>query len=84
MKLTVAGQVVETDANGYFVFRDLPAGALTVSVVPNQPLPEGIVAPNGKVRLPVEPVDVETARIVITKQELLPYLLPQPPAKPQQ
>lgn len=67
--------VVTTDDNGNFLLRDLPAGELTISLVPVRPVPEGMKIPSGVVHMPVEPVQIQGATIVITNPELVPYLL---------
>jgi SdrD B-like domain len=63
-----------TDENGNFLLRNLPAGDITVSVVPVKPLPPGMKAPSGPVHLPPEPIQVQGATIVITNTDLVPYL----------
>lgn len=66
--------VVKTDANGVFLLRNLPAGDLTVSIIPLQSLPEGMKAPSGQVHMPNEPIEVKGATIVISNPDLVPYL----------
>jgi SdrD B-like domain len=67
--------VVKTDANGNFLLRDLPAGDLTITLVPLQVLPEGMKVPAGAVHMPPEPVQIQGATIVISNPELVPYLV---------
>jgi hypothetical protein len=67
--------VVKTDEDGNFLLRDLPAGDLTISLVPVRPLPEGMKVPSGTVRMTPEPVQIQGATIVISNPELVPYLL---------
>ena len=66
---------VKTDENGNFLLRDLPAGELTVTIVPLKPLPTGMKVPSGVVRLPADPIQVQGATIVISNPDLVPYLL---------
>lgn len=61
--------------------RDLPAGELTLTLVPTRPLPPGMAVPAGRMRLPREPIQVENATIVLSNPELLNYLLPVPATK---
>jgi len=71
-----AGSITATsDKNGNFLLRDLPAGDLTVVVVPIRPLPAGMEAPSGAVHLPPEPIQVQGATIVISNPALVPYLV---------
>ncbi|HET9741980.1 MAG TPA: SdrD B-like domain-containing protein [Terriglobales bacterium] len=69
-------KTVTSDADGSFLLRDLPAGDLTVTVVPFYQVPPNVKIPAGKVHMPTDPIQVEGAKIVISP-ELLPYLLPQ-------
>jgi hypothetical protein len=69
------GVTVATDENGRFVLRDLPAGDLFVSVVPNSPVPPDVRMPAGRLRMPVEPTQIENATIVIDNPRLLEYLV---------
>jgi hypothetical protein len=55
--------------------RDLPAGELFVSVVPNGPVPSDVQVPVGRLRMPMEPTQVDNAAIVIDNPRLLEYLL---------
>ena len=75
IQLSAGFGTVKTDENGNFLLRDLPAGELTVTIVPVKPVPEGIKVPSGVVRLPAEPIQVQGATIVISNPELVPYLL---------
>jgi hypothetical protein len=67
-----------TDSQGAFILRNLPAGELALSIIPVTPLPPGLAAPQGKVRLPRDPIQADNATIVISNPELLKYLLPSP------
>ena len=67
--------IVATDENGRFVLRDLPAGDLFVSVVPSSPVPPDVRMPAGRLRMPVEPTQIENATIVIDNPRLLEYLV---------
>jgi hypothetical protein len=75
VKVTAHGAIVETDENGRFVLRDLPAGDLFVSVVPNGATPPDLHVPVGRLRLPMEPIQVENATIIIDNPRLLEYLV---------
>jgi len=76
VQLAIGQTMATTDAGGGFILRDLPAGELTLRVVPAQTLPPGMVAPTGKTKLPHEPIQVENATIVISNPKLVEYLLP--------
>jgi len=76
IQLTVDHSAAITSADGGFVVRNLPAGELTVTVVPAGPLPPGLAVPTGKIKLSREPVQVENATIVISNPELLAHILP--------
>lgn len=75
VQITAGYGVVKTDANGNFILRDLPAGDLTIRLVPVKPLPEEMKIPSGTVHMPAEPVQVQGAAIVISNPELVPYLV---------
>jgi hypothetical protein len=75
IQITAGFGIATTDENGNFLLRDLPAGELTVSLVPVRALPEGMKVPSGVVHLPPEPVQIQGATIVISNPELVPYLL---------
>jgi len=66
--------VVKTDQEGNFLFRNLPAGKLAISLVPVKPMPDGMKLPSGQVDLPADPIQVQGASIVISNPELVPYL----------
>ncbi len=74
VQLTADHTVVKSDANGAFILRNLPAGDLTVTLLPVKPLPAGMKVPAGTVHLPAEPIHVEGATIVISNPDLVPYL----------
>jgi SdrD B-like protein len=75
VKVTAHGTVAETDENGRFVLRDLPAGDLFISVVPNCVTPPDLHVPMGRLRMPMEPTQVENATIIIDNPRLLQYLV---------
>jgi len=75
--LAAAGSVAETDENGKFIMRDLPAGDVKVSVVPIEMLGEGMRAPSGNVHMPSDPIQVQGATIVIDNPNLVPFLVKQ-------
>ena len=74
VQLTAGFGIVKTDAEGNFLLRDLPAGQVTVTLVPLVPVPEGMKVPSGQVRMPAEPIQVHDATIVISNPALVPYL----------
>jgi len=78
VQITAGAGVVKTDENGNFLLRDLPAGDLTVTLVPQKELPEGLKVPSGLVKMPAEPIQVQGATIVISNPELTPYLIAPP------
>jgi hypothetical protein len=58
--------------------RDLPAGELIVTLVPEKELPPGMKVPSGQVKMPAEPIQVQGATIVISNPDLAPYLVNTP------
>jgi hypothetical protein len=75
IQLSAGSAIATTDENGKFLLRDLPAGDLTVTVVPVKSVPEDMKIPSGQVRLPSDPIQVQGATIVISNPDLIPYLL---------
>jgi hypothetical protein len=75
VQITAGAGMVKTDENGNFLLRDLPAGELTVTLVPQKELPEGLKVPSGLVKMPAEPIQVQGATIVISNPDLAPYLV---------
>lgn len=71
-----------TDKDGKFLLRNLPAGDLNVTVKPVQDVPSDLKIPSGKVKLPAEPIQIQGATIVITNEDLLPYLTRENPLMP--
>ncbi len=78
VQITAGNGTARTDENGNFLLRDLPAGELTVTLVPQKELPAGMKLPSGQVRMPAEPIQVQGATIVISNPELTPYLVDAP------
>jgi hypothetical protein len=78
VQITAGHGIVKTDANGNFLLRDLPAGELTVTLVPVKELPEGMKVPAGQVKMPPDPIQVQGATIVISNPDLAPYLVDAP------
>jgi hypothetical protein len=74
VQITAGAVTASTAADGTFMLRDLPAGELTLNVVAKNPLPAGLNAPTGKIKLPREPIAVENVSIVISNPDLLPFL----------
>lgn len=74
IQLSAGYGVVTSDENGNFLLRDLPAGELSIAVVPVKPLPPDMKVPSGVVRMPADPIQVQGATIVISNQDLVPYL----------
>ncbi len=75
IQLSAGYGVATTDDNGNFLLRDLPAGELTITVVPAKPLPPDMKVPSGAVRMPPEPIEIRGATIVISNPDLVPYLV---------
>ncbi len=67
--------IVKTDEKGNFLLRDLPAGDVTVKIVPARPVPSGLKVPSGAVHMPSEPIQVQNATIIISNPDLVPYLV---------
>jgi hypothetical protein len=78
VQITAGHGIVKTDENGNFLLRDLPAGELTVTLVPVKELPTALKVPSGLVRMPPEPIQVQGATIVIGNPDLAPYLVETP------
>jgi len=78
VQITAGHGIAKTDENGNFLLRDLPAGELTVTLVPVKDLPEGMKVPVGQVKMPPEPIQVQGATIVISNADLGPYLVDAP------
>jgi SdrD B-like domain len=75
IQMTAGYGIAKTDAYGNFLLRDLPAGDLTITLVPLRPLPEGMKVPSGSVHMPGEPIQIQGATIVISNPDLVPYLV---------
>src|SRR5262249_8161711 len=75
VKVAAHGSIVQTDETGRFVLRDLPAGELFLGLVPNGVTPSDLHPPMGRLRMPMEPTQVENATIIITNTRLLEYLV---------
>jgi len=73
-QITAGYGIAKTDKDGNFLLKNLPAGNLSIILVPLQPLPPGLQLPTGSVKMPPEPIQVEGATIVISNPELVPYL----------
>ena len=78
VQITAGYGIAKTDENGSFLLRDLPAGDLTVTLVPVKELPVGMKVPLGPVKMPAEPIQVQGATIVISNPDLAPYLVDSP------
>jgi SdrD B-like domain len=78
VQITAGHGMAKTDENGNFLLRDLPAGELTVTLVPVKDLPTGMKVPMGQVKMPADPIQVQGATIVISNPELAPYLTDAP------
>jgi hypothetical protein len=75
VQITAGHGIAKTDESGNFLLRDLPAGELTVTLVPVEDLPPGMKVPVGQVKMPPEPIQVQGATIVISNPDLTPYLV---------
>lgn len=73
-QITAGYGIAKTDKDGNFLLRNLPAGNLTITLVPLKDLPKGLQLPTGSVKMPAEPIQVEGATIVISNSEMVPYL----------
>ncbi|MGH9523685.1 MAG: SdrD B-like domain-containing protein, partial [Terriglobales bacterium] len=73
--LAAGGSEATTGSDGAFVLRNLPAGELTVTLVPAAKLPDNLKLPAGRVQMPAEPVQIQNATIVLSNRELVPYLV---------
>jgi len=74
--VTADHTIVKTAADGTFMLRDLPAGELTLRVLPNSAAPSSVQLPQGQIRMPYEPKQIENVTIIINDPTLLNYLLP--------
>ena len=75
LQITAGYGIAVTDADGNFLLRDLPAGDLTITLVPVQPLPKEIKVPSGRVHMPADPIQIHGAHIVITNPDLVQFLI---------
>lgn len=75
IQLSAGYGIATSDENGNFLLRDLPAGDLTITVVPAKPLPQDMKVPSGAVRMPADPIQVQGATIIISNPDLVPYLI---------
>lgn len=74
VRVAAAQTIATSDSGGNFLLRNLPAGRLTVRVLADGALPDGVRLPSGEIELPREPAHIENATIVISNAELLKYL----------
>ena len=81
VQITAGYGIARTDENGNFLLRDLPAGDLTVTLIPTKELPSGMKVPAGQIKMPAEPIQVQGATIVISNPDLMPYLVDRPNPK---
>ena len=75
IQLSAGYGIAISDEKGNFLLRDLPAGDLSVTVVPVKPLAPGMKVPSGTVHMPPDPIQVQGATIVISNPDLVPYLV---------
>src|SRR5262249_7955647 len=75
IQLSAGYGIAISDENGNFLLRDLPAGDLSITVVPIKPLAPGMKVPSGTVHMPPDPIQVQGATIVISNPDLVPYLV---------
>jgi hypothetical protein len=66
-----------TDDAGQFSLRGLPAGPVSIRVVPVRTIPDRLHAPYGVVKLAMGPANIESANIIITNAELVEYIAAQ-------
>jgi hypothetical protein len=74
VQIAAGPAIATTDSDGRFLLRNLPAGELSVTIKPVNPVPSGVSIPKGSVKLPPEPVQIQGATIVISNADLLPYI----------
>ncbi len=75
VKLAIGGQSVTTDADGNFIFRELPGGPLLLTVVPANAPPDSVKLPSWPITLPHDAFKAEGVNITISNPDLLAYLL---------
>ncbi len=75
VKLAIGDRTVITDAEGSFIFRELPGGPLLLTIIPENPPPDSVKLPSWPVTLPHEPFKVESVSITISNPDLLAYIL---------
>lgn len=81
VEIAAGNKTARTDSDGNFFLRNLPAGDLSVSLVPIKTLPNNLQAPSGPVHMPGTPVQIQGATIVISNPALLDYLVGQSAAE---
>jgi hypothetical protein len=70
--------IATTDREGNFLLRNLPAGELTLTMLPVSALPHAVGLPTWKIRMPTDPIQVQGASITITNPDLIKFVLPVP------
>ena len=63
-----------TDQDGRFALRGLPAGDVSIRVIPIRDMPQRLHAPFGIVKLSTAPTQIDSANIIITNPELVDYV----------
>jgi hypothetical protein len=67
----VAGDVSAiSDEDGSFLLRGLPAGEISITVLPSDAVPAGIKIPEWKLKMPMEPIEMRDVNIIIQTPEL--------------
>src|SRR5947207_13929020 len=77
VKIAAGDKMAVTDEKGNFVLRDLPAGPVTLRLVPLAEPPAEVKLPTWNLNLPQTPFDAEGIKINLTNGQLLTYLQPQ-------
>ena len=72
--MAASGVTAVTDVDGRFLLRNLPAGENAIGVTTVTPLPDGLTAPVGRVRLPADPIQLIDATIIIDNPRLLEFI----------
>ena len=82
IQVRIGDKQAETNEQGLFLIRDLPAGDLLMTLVARAPLPPGAHLPSGTFRMPKEPTQVRDIKVVVTNAALAASLVEQPKAVP--
>lgn len=73
VEVRIADKSTHTNKQGTFLIRDLPAGDLTLTLVPLMPLPQGKKTPSGTLHMSRGPMEGRDIRILLSDDELVKY-----------